>query len=147
MAQLILKRKPFQNGAPTPGSFFFADMSKFFSLRIDCLELPWKNNAPRVSCIPPGTYAMRWTHSHKFGRMTWELKDVPNRSSIRIHSGNFAGEAITDSLGCLLPCLDHGDINGDGVTDGLSSRLATKQLEGVLGPYEEAGINIEIHNG
>lgn len=55
------------------------------------LELPWNNNIKSFSCIPEGTYRAKFTYSPRFKRKTYELMNVPNRGSIRIHSGNFAG--------------------------------------------------------
>lgn len=67
-------------------------------------ELEWRNNAQDVSCIPPGTYMVRWCDHPKHG-MCYEVTNVPNRIAILIHSGNYAGqEALgekTDFLGCI----------------------------------------------
>lgn len=62
------------------------------------LELPWKNNEKNVSCIPPGSYDVELTYSSKFVEVLPLLTNVPQRDSIRIHSGNF----ITDTEGCIL---------------------------------------------
>ena len=61
------------------------------------LELPWKDNAPNESCIPPGTYTCQRVTSPKFGE-TFEITDVPHRSHILFHKGN----AIPDTKGCIL---------------------------------------------
>jgi len=53
------------------------------------IERPWVNNERNISCIPEGTYSMNWRESPRFG-WTWELEDVPDRSYILIHPGNFA---------------------------------------------------------
>lgn len=67
------------------------------------LENAWKDNEPRVSCIPEGVYPLS---TKEYGRY-WEkykplpipiLEDVPNRSQILIHPGNFP----KDTLGCIL---------------------------------------------
>ena len=74
------------------------------------LERPWKDNQPYISCIPANRYLVRWTHSLKFLRYTWQIMDVPNRSGIRIHPGN----TFKDSLGCPLTGLKTGFAsNGD----------------------------------
>lgn len=146
MPALILQREQFKRGQPTCGGFYFDNDGVVAALRIDCLELPWKENLPGKSCVPAGKYKMEWTFSPAFKRRTWELKEVPGRMYIRIHAGSYAGEKISDSRGCLLPCLQWVDINGDGVVDGLSSALALHQLEGVLMPYQQTGIIIDIRN-
>jgi len=62
------------------------------------LELPWRDNAEDISCIPPGTYKAKITYSNKFKRDLPELLDVPGRSKVRIHAGN----TTRDTLGCIL---------------------------------------------
>lgn len=76
----------------------------------DGLEPPWRANARRVSCIPTGRYPLRlrdWGSWHdaalkKFGepfhKGMIEICDVPHRSDILIHWGNYPD----DTLGCLL---------------------------------------------
>lgn len=61
------------------------------------LELPWRDNKQRESCIPIGTYTCRRVCSPKFGE-TFEICNVPNRSNILYHSGNF----YKDTQGCVL---------------------------------------------
>ena len=55
------------------------------------VERPWLDNKPFESCIPEGAYlANRITYSTKTrGMDTFELQDVPDRTSIQIHHGNF----------------------------------------------------------
>lgn len=87
------------------------------------LELAWRDNERRVSCIPEGTYrAIRHT-SPKFGPCLW-IQNVPNRSEILIHPGNFHSQI----LGCILPGENHIDINADGYKDVTSSRKTMKKL-------------------
>ncbi len=87
------------------------------------LELPWKDNAVGVSCIPVGLYKMVLHVSPKFGRCYW-LQDVPNRSEILIHPANFVGQL----RGCMAPGLTHADIDGDGHLDVASSKIAMGKL-------------------
>jgi hypothetical protein len=73
------------------------------SVPLYTLELEWKNNNPKVSCIPPGTYRVvphGWEKDSpvKYPR-TWRLLDVPNRSDILLHIGNY----VRNTLGCILP--------------------------------------------
>jgi len=142
--RLILQRERLVKMRPTKGSFFVLEGGRVVPLRIDCLELPWRDNGTGISCIPEGVYPMRWTRSPRFGRHTWELIDVPDRTAIRIHAGNYAGVEVSDSNGCLLPCMEWGDLNADGVVDGLSSTVALRQLEAVLEPYQDKGMDIDV---
>lgn len=64
-----------------------------------CLEEPWRENQPEVSCIPAGTYPLALEHSPSKGRELWTIKDVPGRSYVRIHIGN----SVDDTAGCVLP--------------------------------------------
>lgn len=61
------------------------------------LEPPWKDNAPNVSCIPAGLYAIKGINSPKYG-YTFEVADVPGRTHILFHKGN----AAAHTKGCVL---------------------------------------------
>lgn len=50
------------------------------------------------TAIPYGTYKVTMSWSNKFQKTLPEVKNVPEFSGIRIHSGNSAD----DSLGCIL---------------------------------------------
>lgn len=65
------------------------------------LELPWRDNKPRVSCIPAGHYTafIRKAQTSKWGYDVIQLHSVPERTAIQIHRGNYA----RNSLGCILP--------------------------------------------
>jgi len=75
------------------------------------LELPWKNNAARVSCIPTGVYKCARRQTTSFG-YAYEVYGVPGRSAILIHAGNSAGSAEhgkkADSQGCILLGMGRG---------------------------------------
>ena len=107
--------------------------------RFDTLELPWLDNKRRVSCIPVGIYKARKHKSPKFGQSLW-LQDVPNRSEILIHQGNYHSQI----LGCLLIGEDLSDINGDGYLDVINSRKAMRSLLNHL--HQVDGVMIEIVN-
>lgn len=61
------------------------------------IELPWRNNSKNNSCIPPGAYVAEMTESPKFG-LVYKLRNVPERSHILIHAGNYPDE----TNGCIL---------------------------------------------
>ena len=92
----------------------------------DTLELPWHGNQHLVSCIPAGNYVASMTWSNRFARMLYEVFNVPNRTAIRIHSGNWAGDTEhgwrTDVDGCILLGQEVGEIEGQLAI--LRSRLA-----------------------
>lgn len=84
----------------TFGTLFIGE--KFFATG----ELPDKGNAPEASCIPPGKYRCKWTFSNRFQREMYQVMDVPGRSGIRFHSGNYCGDKscgkACDIEGCIL---------------------------------------------
>lgn len=61
-------------------------------------ERSWRGNKKEISCIPTGTYTCKQYSSKRFGE-TYEVCDVPDRTYILFHVGNFPEK---DSLGCLL---------------------------------------------
>ena len=97
------------------------------------IELPWKNNEPRISCIPEGKYALekRYSPHHQWHL---ELKDVPGRQLILIHPAN---DALHELLGCIAPVSV---ITGMG--KGNFSRLAFKKITSLLFPVLESGGDI-----
>ena len=100
---------------------FFDQENKL--LECKTMELPWRDNQRNVSCIPSGTYQVRKHVSPKFGE-TFHVLDVPGRSEILIHTGNYN----RDTLGCILPGAKFADINGDGLKDVTSSAITMKKL-------------------
>jgi hypothetical protein len=99
------------------------------NFKCDTLELPWKNNNKNVSCIPKGTYTVKWTL--KLGKFGWiyEVQNVPGRSGILIHSGNY----FTDVLGCILLGNGYTDLNADGEQDVLNSKATIKTFNTLMG--------------
>lgn len=87
------------------------------------MELPWLNNQRRISCIPVGEYKVKKHVSPMFGNCFY-VENVPDRSEILIHKGNYN----SDTLGCILPGAAFADINKDGLKDVTSSVATMKQL-------------------
>lgn len=83
------------------------------------IELPWNNNAHRLSCIPEGTYLIVQRYSQKFGQHLW-LQGVPDRTLILMHPAN---DALKELQGCIAPVLL---ITGEG--KGIQSKAALKKL-------------------
>lgn len=102
------------------------------------LELPWKDNERMVSCIPEGVYKARKHNSPKHGLSLW-LQDVPNRSEILIHKGNY----YTDILGCILIGSSIMDINKDGLVDVINSKKSINRLMSILEDVDGIIIKIE----
>lgn len=87
------------------------------------IELPWLNNSPFTSCIPIGFYKAKIISSPTFG---WCIKilNVPNRTNILLHYGNF----YTNTKGCILVGDSFAKINNDSQIDITNSRNAIKRL-------------------
>ena len=83
------------------------------------IELPWKNNQPRISCIPEGRYELTKRYSQRFDHHLL-VNGVTNRSYILIHAYN---DALKESKGCIAPVsLFIAEGRGN------NSRLALKKL-------------------
>lgn len=91
------------------------------------LELPWRNNERQVSCIPEGMYKTKKRISAKYDEH-FHLLDVPNRSWILIHHGNFP----EDVLGCILVGRNHVDLDGDRLYDVSHSKVTMGHLNEYL---------------
>lgn len=86
------------NGEQSVGNFQLFDESGNVLFTCNTLEKPWKQNERGVSCIPAGTYQVKWGHMNKANVDRYELQSVPGRSAIFIHTGNY----VTEIRGCLL---------------------------------------------
>lgn len=98
------------------------------------VELPWRDNAKRVSCIPEAIYVCRMVRSPKFGNI-YGVMDVVDRANVLIHSANLAGDEslgyTTQLRGCIAPCLRLGKLRnkaGNLQKAGLVSRPALSKL-------------------
>ena len=80
----------------------------FDDFAVHSLELPNRDNAPNVSCIPPGEYNVKRRYSPSFKRWLYWVKDVPNRSWILIHGANFAGDVENGWQSHLQGCITLG---------------------------------------
>lgn len=93
------------------------------------LELPDKNNEPQISCIPKGSYECRKTSGSphiKYPHI--DIINVPNRSGIKIHKGNY----YTQIRGCVLVGKGITDINSDGYKDVTSSGIALSEILAIV---------------
>jgi hypothetical protein len=92
------------------------------------LELPWRDNQRRVSCIPEGMYRVRIRRTDKFGQH-YHILNVPDRDAILQHGGNYT----SDILGCQLPGSTITDLNNDGIPDIRDSKASRKKMISLLG--------------
>jgi len=129
--QLELVRTYYPDG--TNGKILFNGRLMIYSI-----ELPWKENQARVSCIPEGRYELAKRWSPKFNRHL-QLMNVPQREYILIHPAN---DALKELKGCIAPVWL---ITGAG--KGLRSRMAleilTSLVYGALDLHEQVFLIIK----
>jgi len=87
------------------------------------LELPWKDNATNVSCVPAGTYKATKYNSPSKGLVVL-LKDVEGRTWIEIHSGNYTHQI----RGCILVGDGITYLDNDSIPDVVNSRNTLYKL-------------------
>lgn len=83
------------------------------------IELPWKENLPRISCIPEGRYALKKRYSLKFKHHLL-VQGVTERALILIHPAN---NALIELKGCIAPVSL---LTGEG--KGSQSRIALEKI-------------------
>lgn len=101
------------------------------------LELPNRQNQCNLSCILTGDYQVIYLARSASGKYkdVYCIVNVPGRSGILIHAGNFAGDRKlgrrADSHGCPLPATRFGMLAGQHA--GLASRGALVALHRATG--------------
>ena len=96
---------------------------RYKDFRCLTLELPWKDNESYISCVPAGDYEASKYNSYKHGEVVL-LKDVPNRTYIEIHAGNYT----RDVQGCILVGDSIKYLDGDDILDVTSSLTTLRKL-------------------
>lgn len=100
-------------------------------------ERPWVDNKRSLSCIPEGEYSIGYRRSPVVERTSggdftcgYEVENIPNRSYIMFHVGNWP---LKDSDGCILI----GEKGWDGDQPVVwSSRAAFKQFMSKMNKHE-----------
>jgi hypothetical protein len=116
----------------TKGELFVLDEFANVLFRCFTLELPWKDNQRKISCIPAGIYKVVRRFSQRFNNHL-HILDVPERTFILIHEANF----VHQLEGCIAVGASRIDLNGDGKLD-ITQSVITKNkiLEFITGPTE-----------
>jgi len=122
--KVVLSRE--YNNIQTIGRLVVFD-GAMIKLQLCTLELPDLGNQQNISCIPEGEYEVHRIYSPRFGKC-FHIQDVPGRSEILIHKGNYN----KDTHGCILVGMGRADINGDGTMDVIESSLAMEKLQNVI---------------
>ena len=89
------------------------------------MERPWKDNIPKISCIPEGRYKLQLRYSPIVKKTThgdyeegYEITNVPNRTYVMIHISNKASQLEA----CIAPGITRGKLDGQNAV--LNSRKA-----------------------
>ena len=101
------------------------------------VEQPWRDNQPRISCIPEGTYPLVRSAFYRGENDTWEVAAVDGRSRILIHKANRAAEL----MGCIAPGRSLGVILGEWAV--VQSAAAFTDLMDAIGRVAEAVMEID----
>ncbi|MFZ7121799.1 MAG: DUF5675 family protein [Eubacteriaceae bacterium] len=125
MKSAILKRTYKEDR--TIGEFTLFD-GNYELARFYTLERAWLDNKKNESCIPEGTYKVI-PNNTKAHPDSFRLPDVPGRSGILIHSGNY----YYHSLGCILLGSNLVDLDKDGKPDISNSKKAMDKLYKLVG--------------
>lgn len=126
LPQVMINRLSSQNEETT--GLLNARRSNGVNFSSFTLELPDFHNMPNISCIPKGTYQVKWTFSPRLLKFTYEIQGVLNRSGIRIHAANYYYEL----KGCIALGNNLVDINGDGKLDTINSRTTIANFENYM---------------
>jgi len=104
---------------------------KFNTLELPLFIIPLKPNTKSTNCIPEGTYKVTKIYSPTKGRC-FMVHDVPGRTAILIHVGNYAEGRVSDTQGCILVGNKFEDLNKDGNLDVTQSRATLTTLLQIL---------------
>lgn len=114
-------------------------------------ELPWRDNRPNISCIPPGIYRMVWEQSPRLTQLrgvevfTYRAQFVAGHAGILIHSGNFCGDVAlgfkSHVEGCILLGKTRGTLDGQRAVLGSKAAVGEFEAEMARAPFD-----LEIRN-
>jgi len=116
--------------------FVFDGLNKLYEGKT--LELPWRDNRRRISCVPADSYLLELEYSPRFKEDLWELKDVEDRSECKFHAANW----VEQLNGCISNATSFKDLNKDGRMDVAKSRLAMNKFHDALSPDRRALLTI-----
>lgn len=126
--ELNLIRKS-DNGIQTVGSLVLKNEQGVVIFNCDTLELPWKENKKKISCIPKNSYdCIKREATKNIPYLHVLIMNIPNRDGVCIHKGNL----YTQIQGCVLVGKGYGDINKDGQLDVLSSGVTFDKMMALL---------------
>ncbi len=124
----IIQRRTYQPHATYSDAAIHNDQGAVV-FQYHILELPWKDNQRSISCIPEGVYdviKMKPTEKRPF--VYFWIQDVPTRSGILMHRGNYTRQI----KGCQLPGEHFIDLDKDGKPDISNTKDTLQRLADLL---------------
>ncbi len=109
-------------------------------------ELPWRDNARGLSCIPAGVYRCVWARSPRLKRSTYRIMGVRDRSGVLFHSANLMGDKTRGFIAQVEGCIAIGEALGfiKGQAAVLRSMPAVRRFESIIPAGEP--FELEIHD-
>jgi hypothetical protein len=104
---------------------------EFKTLELPVFTVPLRLNTAKTNCIPIGTYKMTKIYSPTKGQC-FMVHNVPARTAVLAHKGNYAEGKKVDTQGCILVGSDFEDINKDGNLDITHSTETLARLLSIL---------------
>ena len=117
----VLITRGADNGVEIIGTLVKSDKS----FGCSTLERSWKNNLPNISAIPTGIYQCQYNFLWRDLAYHYQVMNVPNRTGIFLHSGNY----FFDSKGCIILGSLPSDINSDGQQDLINTKQLVSNFE------------------
>jgi hypothetical protein len=130
---VVITRK--YNFSETQGLWLVVDGNKIVyqcvTLELPRIKIPYQINANSVDCIPEGLFPTEHYYSPTKG-WVFLLHDVPGRTEVEVHIGNFVEGIKIDSHGCILPGSHFEDRNHDGFIDVVDSTVTMNKLRELI---------------
>ena len=116
----------------TQGGLFIMEGTKIIyqcvMLELPKLIIPMKLNSQKINCIPGNMIYLCKKIIRPNGDQAIHVLNVPGRTAVLWHKGNYATGLKVDTEGCLLPGLRFVDLNKDGEIDIADSTKAMSDL-------------------
>lgn len=130
--------------------FGFLQIDDEIVMHFFTLELAWRENKRKVSCIPPRAYVCKRHRSPRFGDC-WKVfeshgGEVSGRSEILIHPANYASSDPnykSDLQGCIAFGSAFADLNNDGVLEIVNSRETHRRFDLNLTDFQTFNLTIK----
>ena len=133
----ILISRIFGNENKTLGEFKIYD-NNLPVFECKNIELPWKENKRRISCIPANEYIGIAITRPSNKKYAIHIQNVPGRDAILIHQAGRANQL----LGCIAPGMTFQDTNKDGIIDVTDSKDAMIAIEKLIPLGQKCRIKI-----